>query len=80
MSMLCQLIINFTLKVTVRVRLFFPPCFYLARMSDFFSPSMLSSLQQITHILMWLVAGISFVWLYKMKKKKKFAVNGLEMV
>lgn len=37
---------------------------------------MLSSLQQIIHILMWFVAGISFVWLHKMKKE--LAVNGLE--
>ena len=37
---------------------------------------MLSSLQQITHILMWLVAGISFVCIHKMRKK--FVVSGLE--
>lgn len=68
MSRLCQLIINFTLKVTVRVRLFFNAFTWLE--CWLFSSSVLSTLQQITHILMWLVAGIFFcVWLHKMRKK-----------
>lgn len=59
MSRLCQLIINFTLKVTVRVRLFFNAFTWLE--CWLFSSSVLSTLQQITHILMWLGAGIFFV-------------------
>lgn len=47
----------------------------LGKSVDFF-PSTLSSLQQLTHILMWLVAEISFVCIHKMRKR--FVVSGLE--
>lgn len=71
MSRLCQLIINFTLKVSVRVGL----CFImpsLGKMFDFmFFLNIIRSLANNSHF-MWLAVEIYFASLHKMSEKIMF--------
>lgn len=67
MSWLYQLIINFTLKVSVRDGL----CFIvpsLSKMFDYIFLNIIRSLANNSHSV-WLAAGIYFVWLHKVEGK-----------
>lgn len=77
MSWLYSLIINCTLKVSVRYGLdFIMPS--LSEMFDYIFLNIIKSVANSSHFL-WLAIGICFVWLHKAGEKLMLAVLGLAL-